>query len=1663
MTNNGSLVSYAIGHQARTSPDASALIFRDKHLSYGELDDRANRTALEIQRRGLGPEDLIGVLMGRSVESVVAFLAVWKAGAAYLPLDPVDPRARLRQIVSSSGLRCIVSTASMKDLSREAGIEDIILVDYPRDYSRPRPDSARDGPKATGDNLAYVLPTSGSTGEPKFVAVPHCSISNYLRALRLVIDYHSEDVFLHTAAFSFSAAIRQLWLPLSIGASCIIADSIEVQDPVALLGLMRKAGVTIWDTVPSFWHHCSRIASELKEQTCRSLLGNALRLTLLTGEPLPWVTVRFWRDHLGLQGRVINLYSQTETCGTVCTYDIPEEARESSGHVPLGRPVPGTDVFVLDSLLNQVGVGQVGEIYVGGDRIARGYYRQPSLTEERFIPDPFNPDSGRRLYRTGDLGSWTHDGTLLHKGRADARVKVRGYRVELEEVESALRDHPDVDIAAVAVREDIGPEAALVAYVVPLRPDLTGRKILAYLNDRLPQYMVPSLVVFLENLPLNAHGKIDRQALPPPTRNRGPDLLFTPPRTETERELVRIFSEVVRGGDVGVHDNLFELGADSLTVSQLVVRIRSKLNAQIPLRAVFEWPTVAELAPLVSAQMGNVAPLPAFSHSSRDQPLPLSFPQQRLWFLAQIDRAASAYNAQIALRFSGSLDEDALRKAITRIVRRHEVLRSVFPEVAGEPRQVVLEETIFDLTSVDLENLPANSREQDGIELLRKEAVLPFELRTSPPIRAVLVHLGPDTNLFGLTIHHIAFDGWSRGRILEELSAFYLAAVEDREFHEHDLPVQYADFAVWQRTYAASEASKEHIAYWLRKLSDIPAILALPTDRPRPSAFNFRGDTHEFTIPPGLTERFREIGREHNATLFMALLAAFKVLLYTYTDQSVIVVGSPVAGRSHFELEPLVGCFVNMLVLRSDLEPNLTFAEVIRQIRETVFDAHAHQDAPFERLVQEIGPTGGLSHHPVFQVAFVVQNPPTLPPFQGLSVEQIELKLGTAKFDLTLTVTERLEGLQAALEYNTDIFDKASIRRMADHYITLASRFAESPAAKISEVSVLTEDERNIIQTVWNHPVDGPGGDVPCVHELVELQAVQCPAALAVTFGERGLTYKELNVWADQLASVLAACGVAPEVPVGICMHRSESMIVSMLAVLKVGGAYLPLDPNEPNHRLDAILGDSNLRVVIGSPSTRTRFAGKNIVFVDAASKQHDTREGTRGKANLGNLAYIIYTSGSTGRPKGVQIEHYGLSNLVKWHIKEFKITAHDRASQVSRFTFDASTWEIWPYLAAGASVHIVEDETVLNPVALRNWLGSNRITVAFVPTPVCEQLFVSPWPKPTSLRLLLTGGDRLTKRPPKDSPFTLVNNYGPTECTVVATSAVVSAEPNDDRFPSIGRPIKNIQAYIMDRSLNLLPVGIPGELCLAGVGLSRGYLDKPGLTAERFVPHPFAAWSSERLYRTGDLARWLPDGSIEFLGRADHQVKIRGFRIELGEVEAALRQHPGVHDTVVTVRDEVSGLRKLVAYIVPASRAKVAPSDLRAYLKSRLPEYMQPAAFVVLETLPLTPHGKVNRAALPPPNAAELGARSDSSIHYTPTEELLVGIWAKVFGVASVGIHENFFDLGGHSLLAVQVSSRIRETFGVDLSIRTMFESPTISELADRIAAEVERGRGVK
>jgi amino acid adenylation domain-containing protein len=1513
------------------------------------------------------------------------------------------------------------------------------------------------------EDLAYVIYTSGSTGRPKGVAIRHQGVVNFLSAMRRRSQMTQTDRLLAVTSLSFDISVMELFLPLLVGGEVLIVSRDVAADGAALVQTLVESRTTVMFATPATWR------AMLDAGWPADWPGRDRFTIFCGGEALSRELASQLVAHASC---VWNLYGPTEA--TVCSTACLVEAGE--GAVSIGRPIDNTHAYVVDRGLQPVPIGIPGELLIGGVGLARDYLNRPELTAEHFIPNPFSADPAARLYKTGDLVRLRADGNIEFLSRIDQQVKVRGLRIELGEIEAVLAEHPGVRQAVVVARDHGPNDKRLDAYVVAQPGHAEEGDVLrAFAKRTLPDYMVPSTFVYLDQLPLTPNGKVDWRALPDVPRDRSAlTQAFVAPSTAMERVIAAVFADVLAITTVGVHDSFFDLGGHSLQGTQVLSRLRDLFAIDVSLTSLFQAPTVATMSALVADRQRarrpaeeQTAVLSPSILPRRDDgnPPPLSYAQKRLWFLNQLEPESPAYNLANAVRLQGLLHVEALERSLQEIVRRHESLRTLFASQEGQPVQIISADAPLVLTRHDCQHALGAERDAAVHQLIAEEAHRRFDLAHGPLLRVTLLRLDDQDHVLIFTIHHIVSDGWSVSVFARELAAIYESFSNGRPSPLPPLPIQYADYSEWQRQCLQGELQTKHLDYWQRQLDGSPGVLELPTDRPRPPIRQYRGAHHAFAIPARLTAGLQALSRQADATLFMVLLAAFQTLLYRYQDQDDIVVGSPIANRSRVETEGLIGVFINTLVLRTSLADNPGFRELIGRVRQMALEAYAHQDLPFELLVEALQPERSLSHSPLFQVMFVMQNTPqaTLK-LAGITLSPVKVERITAKFDLTLSIEEGANGLTGGFQYDTELFDAATIARMADHWLGLLSAVVADPDQPIAAAPMLRELERRQLLEGWND-ARAIYPQTP-VHLAFEAQVARRPDAVAVVCEDERVDYRELNRRANQLAHRLRALGIGREALVGLYVERSIESIVGILGILKAGGAYVPFDPTTPRQRVAFMLDDAGIAVLVTHQQLAAALPAHCAIVVSLDAEREALATGPDANPAVAvdpaNLAYLIYTSGSAGRPKAVAVEHRQLTNYLHGAIERLELPAGASYATVSTLAADLGHTVIFPALLTGGTLHVISQERAADPEAFAAYVRRQPIDcLKIVPSHLAMLLSGRSSDDILPRKRLVLGGEASTVGwinglVERAGGCAIFNHYGPTETTVGVLTCKVEPGTTSNAGPTLplGRPLPNTQVYILDRELQPQPIGVVGELYIGGAGVARGYANRPDLTAERFVPNPFASEAGERLYRSGDLARYLPDGRVEFLGRADHQIKVRGYRVELDEIETILATHPAVAQAVVCAwhADDPVKPTRLAAYLVAVSNEAPTVEALRQFLNERLPDYMVPASFAILSALPLTPNGKIDRRALPEPDRDRPPLEQAFVPPATPLEHVLAGIWAEVLDVDSVGVHDNFFELGGHSLLATQVMARVFKVFQVELPLRRLFEAPTVAGLRDAL-----------
>ena len=1629
--------------QVVETPDAVAVTHDERQLSYGELNARANRLADYLRSMSVRPGARVAVLLERSIELVLAEMAILKCGAAYVPVDQNAPIERQTLMIADCGARLALTVKELQS-SEIAGVERVNMDELRLE------DRAAHNPEIwlESEAPAYVIYTSGSTGQPKGVAPPHRAIVRLIVNNRYA-EFERGDRVAFTSNPAFDASTMEVWGPLLHGGSVVVISQAILLDPDALVSRLHRERVNIL-------HLVAGLMSAYAEPLAEVFPG--LRYLLTGGDVVDARAVaRVLRQ--SPPRRLIHCYGPSESTTFATTHEVAELS-ERDRSIPIGRPIANTQIYLLDSHGQPAPIGVAGGIYIGGAGVAIGYLDRADLTAESFLPDPFG-EAGGRIYKTGDMGRWLPEGVIEFLGRRDYQVKIRGFRIELGEIEARLAEHAAVKEAVVLAHDAHPGDKQLVAYVVTRQIEQDNHtKSLAKslrndLSRHLPEYMIPAAYVYLESLPLTPNGKVDRQALAALEAKMPEESVVPGPSTPVEEMLMGVFGAVLKLNQINIRESFFEIGGHSLSAMQVISRVRSMFGVEIGVRSIFDEPTVEGLARSVEKAMraGERDEGPPLVRVPKEGRLPLSFAQQRLWFIDQLEPGNAVYNIPGVTRLEGRLDLSVLERVINEIIRRHEVLRTRFEVEAGEPAQVIDAWEPRRLEVTDLTKLIPEEREAEISRITREEAETGFDLRRGPLLRVKALKLEEEEHVLLCTMHHIVSDGWSMGILIGEVGALYQAFQQGEASPLEELPIQYADYAVWQRKYLAGGVMHAEVGYWKERLKGA-AVLELPADHPRPAAPSHRGGLERVALERELSEGLRRLSRREGATLFMVLMAGFKALLMRYSGEEDVVVGTVVANRTRREVEGLIGFFVNTLALRTDLSGNPSIVESIRREREVALGAYGRQEAPFEKLVEEINPQRDLSRSPLFQVMMALQNmrQEELSP-GGLNAIRAGEETRSAKFDLTLDLMEGEEGIGGVVEYSQDLYERETIERLARHYERVLKEMVRDPEQRIREIELMSGSEREQVLVAWNETARAYPRD-RTTHEMFEEQARRRPDAVAVVYEEQEVSYGELNRRANRLAHYLRRLGVGPEALVGICIDNCVETVVGFLGILKAGGAYLPLDPSCPAERLRLMLKDGEPLVIV----TQERFLGVLPEFSgeiicldrDRLLAEGESEENPPLQVRGENLAYVIYTSGSTGRPKGICITHRAINRLVI-NTDYVSLDSSSRVGQAANSSFDAVTFEIWGALLAGGTVIVIKKEEALSVAELGRQLQLLKINTLFVTTALFNEMARLVPESLSNLETLMFGGEAVEPRwvgevLEKGSPERLLHVYGPTESTTFATWHEVDQVEKAARSVPIGRPIANTEVYLLDGGVEPAPPGVTGEIYLGGDGLARGYLGRPDHTAERFVPHPFREGGG-RLYRTGDLGRRDADGSIGFLGRVDWQVKLRGYRIELKEIEAVLSEHRSVKQCIVVAGDDQGRGKRLLAYVV--GEAEVTAMLLKRHLRERLPEYMAPEAILVLEEMPLTANGKIDRRRLPAPADARQSMEGSLVYPRDLLEFKLLQVWESVLGVHPIGVKDNFFDLGGHSLLALRLMAGIRSAVGRELPLSALFQGGTIESMA--------------
>jgi tyrocidine synthetase-3 len=1604
--------------QVEKTPNNIAVVFEDEELSYRELNEKSNSLARVLRNKGVRADSIVGIMVERSLEMIVGIMGILKAGGAYLPIDPSYPKDRIEYMINDSSMNILITSDNfIKDLKFSGHIIDITQQEIFNEEN-----SNLDIINSSA-NLAYVIYTSGSTGKPKGVMIEHKQVNNFIMGIAKDTKLDCYESILCITTICFDIFGLETLVPLNNGLKVVIASESEQISGESLLEVIEKHRVDVMQSTPS------RLNMLISGGKFENIISK-LKLLLVGGETLQTSTFKNLYKYEDL--KIYNVYGPTET-----TIWSTTKLLQKDEPITIGKPISNTKIYILDKSLNIVPVGVSGELCISGDGLARGYLNRPELTAEKFIDNPFEP--GTKMYRTGDLARWLPDGNIEFIGRMDNQVKIRGFRIELGEIESRLVQHEDVKEAVVLAKENVDGEKYLCAYVV-CEKEFDSLSLRNYLKETLPEYMVPTYFMNLEKMPLTSNGKIDRKALPQPSMNELSLNKYEAPRNEVEETLVKIWCEVLGVEKIGINDNFFDLGGHSLKATVLVSKIHKELNVEVPLKELFKTPTIKELSEFINTAEENL--YGSIKNVEERAWYEASSAQKRMYMLQQFDKKSVAYNMPAVYELEGKIDKERIENTFKKLVERHEGLRTYFETIEGEIVQKINNSYEFKLIF---------RKDDENLENIISSFIKPFELERGPLFRVELIENNENTYLL-IDMHHIMSDGVSMSILIKEFAAIYNGEELD------PLRIQYKDFAEWQNKFLKSDEMKKQEEYWVSRFSDELPVLNLPYDYERPLVQSFEGDNISFSIDEETTEGLRRIAKETGSTMNMVLLSAFNILLSKYSGQEDIIIGMPIAGRPHADLQNIMGMFVNTLAIRNNPRGEKTYLEFLKEVKENSLKAYENQSYQFEELIEKINVRRDISRNPIFDVMFNMTN---IDYGTDLELDNLILKQNitenkTSKFDLTLNAVESEKALEFNLQYCKGLFKEETARRISEHYIQTLSSICKKHTDKISEVEILAEKERNQILYDFNDTkVEYPKDKT--IQELFEEQVEKTPNNIAVVFEDEELSYRELNEKSNSLARVLRNKGVKADSIVGIMVERSLEMIIGIMGILKAGGAYLPIDPSYPKERIEYILEDSKSNLLLSTKDTSKdiNFSGEIIDLLDEELFKGDI-DNLSVVNNHNDLAYVIYTSGSTGTPKGVLIEHKNVNNLISALKKQFReeFTSKDRVLSLTNYIFDVSVGEFFTSLTAGSSLIINRKHKNFDSEEIAKLIIKNKVTFTYIPPSLLLEVYkkLLKHRDNISLTKLLVGVEAISGGTLKNfydinQYIEIVNGYGPTEAAICATFYSVSGKESIDKAVPIGRPISNTTIYILDKSLNIVPVGVSGELCIGGDGLARGYLNRPELTAEKFIDNPFEPGT--KMYRTGDLARWLPDGNIEFIGRMDNQVKIRGFRIELGEIESRLVQHEDVKEAVVLAKENVDGEKYLCAYVV--CEKEFDSLSLRNYLKETLPEYMVPTYFMNLEKMPLTSNGKIDRKALPQPSMNELSLNKYEAPR-NEVEETLVKIWCEVLGVEKIGINDNFFDLGGHSLKATVLVSKIHKELNVEVPLKELFKTPTIKELSEFI-----------
>ncbi len=1641
--------------QANKTPDAIAVVYEKEQMTYSELNEASNRVAHYLSENGACEDQIVALFLERGLQLIVGLLAISKTGATYLPLDPIYPKARLSLIVQDAKPVIFLTQKSLKDYMPETSAKTIFF-DEKSAYQHFSSGNLSFG---NAQKPAYILYTSGSTGKPKGVPIKQLAVVNLVHSMSKLLNFSSKDTLFAVTTISFDIAELDMYMPLFTGGKLVIAAQEATTDMYLLAEKLEESNATVFQATPVTF----------KMLLINSWVGKKNLKLIIGGEALSKEMVR---SLLPICAGVWNSYGPTETAIYSVVRNLTFQDATGEGYVPIGRPIDNTTLYVLNKKLVPVPIGIPGELYIGGDGVSPGYLNLPNMTDERFIPDIFGSNPDEKLYKTGDLVQYFEDGNLTFLNRVDFQIKIRGFRIELGEIESAISQFPGIKDNVVIVHEDAKGDKKLTAYFIAKENVIIDlKKLQLFLSDKLPDYMVPTTFMVMKQFPVTLNGKVDRKALPAPVENahqESSEIIL--PATEIEKQLAALWTEILGIKNISVTDKFFEMGGNSLSATMLISRIIRNYSIRLTLRDLFENQTIAEISleieqrKTIETDKGQTN---VIRHLASDQKfLPLSPGQKRLWFVENFEPGNRAYNMPFEYSIKGDLDTVVLEKSIAELIWRHESLRTIITTVEGEPVQRIVEPTTFKLNVENLENLPDEERKRVAENNSDANDQHLFNLEKGPLFICKLLKYSSDNWLFLFNMHHSVTDGWSVKVFLNELGLIYTSLKNNEKASLPALPIAYTDFANWQNEWLKGEECKKELDFWILELKGAPDILQLPMDFQRPKNQTYDGDEVQFTIDGNLTEQLQQFSQKLNGSMFITLLSIFNTLISRYISQEEFLIGIPIAGRNYEERESLVGMVINNFPLRITPLENMTFPELYEQCRQKFFSAFENQELPLDRIIEELRVARTANISPLFQVMFnYLEMFDEVTSLDTAKMELVDKRRHISQYDLTLHIYETNKTLNCVLEYNTNLFKRSRIESMAGHFQQILLSLMDQPDQKLKKISLVTDQEKELILGHWNNTiVDFP--KEKCIYQLFEEQVLKTPDAIAISDDKKRVTYSQLNEKANKLSRYLHRLGAVEGSLVAICIERSTDLLVCLLAIQKAGCTYIPLDPIYPKDRLALILEDGNPAILLTEKKLLDNLPETDAINVFVEEEEtylNESGENPDYKVNPGMVAYLIYTSGSTGKPKGVQIQHRALVNFLASMAKKPGITSRDVLLAVTTISFDIAGLEMYLPIICGATIFVASQETSMNPELLIRKIEENKATILQATPVTFRMLNSAEWTGSKRLKILC-GGEAM----PKELAFDLVqkcgelwNMYGPTETTVWSTvEKVVVDEKDKTGYINLGKPIDNTFIYVLNSEFQPVPVGYPGELFIGGDGLAKGYFNLPEMTREKFLPDPFSSRPGDRMYRTGDLVQQTDEGKLEFLNRVDSQVKIRGFRIELGEIESAMTQYPTISDNVVLVREDAPGDKKLVAYIVKRENQETDLPELRQFLRTKIPDYMVPTAFVFIDQFPLTPNGKIDRKALPAPLDSGQENTKDYIEPKTDTEKKLALIWVELLKLKRVGTDENFFEIGGHSMIAVTLMIRIEKELGIRLPLATLFDHSNIRDMAEFIDKKVEPAR---